>query len=270
MYSSCKITHFDFDLTWKSYGASSPEHERLHKTLDVLPADVASVLDVGCGNGRLLGNISPTVRRTGVDHSLAALRVVQVPRCQSDIYCLPFESNGFDAVLATEVIEHISANALRDSLGEVVRVPRKYNLVSVPYCEDLTRGHVVCPACRCQFHRSYHVRSFSRTDIADLFADWPSLRLLHCDRVSRRSQLGFPGARAKLKQLAAIWMSHTRPYARGRVCPQCGFLSGKGNNPHAANGTINRRGFCVKSFVATTMWPKVDTFRWWLALYTKK
>lgn len=100
-------------------------------------ADITSgmnILDAGCGRGELLSrSMSENVFSVGIDYSRSALRLAKnyiynsnnkggVNLVQSDLKRLPFESNRFDRVIMSDVIEHIEPDYFFDVLLEVRRV----------------------------------------------------------------------------------------------------------------------------------------------------
>ena len=109
-------------------------HQTVH---DLLPDDVTSVLEAGCGEGfsaeAVLGDRS--IPSFGGDLSFDATREARI-RFESmrysvlDVTRLPFTSGGVDAVFSLEVLEHLPKPEL--ALQEYARVARKYVLLSVP------------------------------------------------------------------------------------------------------------------------------------------
>jgi SAM-dependent methyltransferase len=75
----------------------------------------------------------------------------------------PFEDASFDAVVVSEVLEHLDYETMLQGLREVKRVlvPGGYVIGTVPYQEDLTSNMAVCPYCGKLFHRWGHLQSFS-------------------------------------------------------------------------------------------------------------
>lgn len=94
-----------------------------------------NILDAGCGRGELLSEcISSDVFSVGIDYSRSALRLAKdfigkysnnkegINLVQSDLKQLPFESNRFNRVIMSDVIEHIEPDYVFDVLLEVRRV----------------------------------------------------------------------------------------------------------------------------------------------------
>ncbi len=80
------------------------------------------MLDIGCGSSRIVQTLPDVV---GVDLALPKLRWLRSPGrqlVQADMNHLPFTDGAFDAVLSSEVIEHIPRDQVR--LEELMRVLR--------------------------------------------------------------------------------------------------------------------------------------------------
>jgi SAM-dependent methyltransferase len=82
---------------------------------------------------------------------------------------IPFEDNTFDAVVMSEVIEHIPVEELDSSLREVCRILKTGGRLigTVPAKEDLRKQMIVCPDCGHRFHRWGHVQSFDLNKMRD-------------------------------------------------------------------------------------------------------
>jgi ubiquinone/menaquinone biosynthesis C-methylase UbiE len=75
---------------------------------------------------------------------------------------LPFDDAHFDAVIMSEVLEHLDGTAREQSLAEVKRVLKAGGRLigTVPARERLEDSHVVCPNCEHHFHRWGHQAAF--------------------------------------------------------------------------------------------------------------
>lgn len=84
---------------------------------------------------------------------------------------IPYLDGQFDAVVMSEVLEHLSDKILRSTLIEVRRVlkPGGRLIGTVPANEVLLGSRTVCPHCGEIFHRWGHLQSFSTTRLRELF-----------------------------------------------------------------------------------------------------
>ncbi len=80
---------------------------------------------------------------------------------------MPFQDEMFDVVVASEVLEHLSANSREKGLLKISRVLKKgaWLLGTTPYKEDLQANEILCPHCNTLFHRWGHRASFDLVDI---------------------------------------------------------------------------------------------------------
>lgn len=97
-----------------------------------------SVLDVGCGEGRTTALIADAVPGTlvGLDLEESVIREAadatdDVQFLAASVYGLPFRSDAFDVVYATEMLEHIDRPY--SALEEMTRVARSAVIVTVPH-----------------------------------------------------------------------------------------------------------------------------------------
>lgn len=113
---------------------------RLFGTFESLvrPLDIGSAVDVGCGEGLLMRHLEPVLRddlAVAVDHDPVEARDARrnIPYgtvMVGDAYLLPFETDGFDLVISSEMLEHVERPA--EALAELARVARRWVLLSVP------------------------------------------------------------------------------------------------------------------------------------------
>src|SRR5205809_6504584 len=78
------------------------------------------ILDIGCGSSRIVQSLPQSV---GVDMQIRKLRWLRAPGrqlVQASLMDLPFPDGAFDAVICSEVIEHIPRDSI--DLGDMVRV----------------------------------------------------------------------------------------------------------------------------------------------------
>jgi SAM-dependent methyltransferase len=87
------------------------------------PAPGLPVLDVGCGSSRIIQDLPQAI---GLDLLLSKLRYLRTRHrrlLQGSIFALPFRDSTFDAVICSEVIEHIPDTP--EVMGEMTRVLRQ-------------------------------------------------------------------------------------------------------------------------------------------------
>ena len=127
------------------------------------------VLNIGVGNGVLeslavskgvdIWSLDPSERSIDrLRQSLAVGDKAQAGYSQA----MPFADSHFDAVVMSEVLEHLDDEVLEATLDEVHRVLQVGGtfIGTVPARENLAESLVVCPDCGLQFHRWGHKRSF--------------------------------------------------------------------------------------------------------------
>lgn len=129
------------------------------------------VLNVGVGSGALerLGT-EKGVEMYALDPSEKAIERLRQALGLGDraqvgyAQQMPFDSDFFDVVVMSEVLEHLDNDILPLALQEVLRVlkPQGFLLASTPYKEDLGPNRVVCPDCGAVFHKVGHVQSFDK------------------------------------------------------------------------------------------------------------
>jgi 2-polyprenyl-3-methyl-5-hydroxy-6-metoxy-1,4-benzoquinol methylase len=123
-------TQFEQSEVWDQ--VSFADKVRAEVSAALVPVDVRSILDLGCGDGRITNLLARQDRFVvGTDISKTALQRVNAYRVLASIDSLPFHSLSFDLVTAFEVLEHLPDDMLRKVLCEIKRVTRRYVIVSV-------------------------------------------------------------------------------------------------------------------------------------------
>ena len=205
------------DLWEKDYSIKPDEKERLCETINLIPANVQTILDVGCGNGFFLNALPPKYETIGIDFSQEALKRVKTKTILGNISRLPFPDRSFDLVTCLEVLEHLPHDVFTEALGEIQRVARKYIIVSVPNQQDLSLSLVVCPACQCHFNPCYHLRSFSPNFLKTLFVNFEPVAIKEIGPVSYLYPQFIERLYSSLIGAKPVFPSHA-------ICPQCGCV----------------------------------------------
>jgi ubiquinone/menaquinone biosynthesis C-methylase UbiE len=150
------------------------------------------ILEVGFGNAYLLKRLCCAHYQCyGIDISSQNVQYTKrlLRKKNMDIFLrkgnitkLPFSENFFDAVIASEVLEHLDSDNLKKALQEVYRCLKRGGLFisTVPAKEDLKENLCYCPKCGNVFHRWGHKQSFSWEKMTSLFQKvFPRVSLSH-------------------------------------------------------------------------------------------
>ncbi len=86
------------------------------------------------------------------------------------IQAIPFTDGFFDAVVVSEIIEHLNKAETDAGLKEISRVlkPAGWILGTVPADENLEESVTVCPDCGRKFHRFGHEQSFTEKRVLEI------------------------------------------------------------------------------------------------------
>lgn len=212
-------TYYDNPSLWGKKYWNDVQLKRAKETVMFLPMGRMSVLDVGCGAGIVSQELQKRFPRlVSVDIALNPLRQLksaQILCAQGDVCNLPFRDGAFDAVIATELIEHLNESERDQALKEISRIAKRFILLTVPYREALDSDLVKCKDCGCVFNASRHTKSFNELDMSFLFNPDFILKQIKLfgPRVKRIPQ-GF----AKLSHLFG---GYRKPDAGSAECPQC-------------------------------------------------
>ena len=140
---------------------------------DFWPSGITSVLDVGCGDGKLTSRLNapgaPTI--VGLDSSAEALSRLPFESVLADAQTLPFPAGAFDLVMSTDTLEHMPDAEEANAWDELFRVAGKVVLVAVPFREELLDATAKCADCGQTYHVNWHQR---RYDIATLHQRAPA------------------------------------------------------------------------------------------------
>jgi len=111
--------YYEQEVIWNR-PLKDTETERIEMTINSIPSGVSSILDVGCGDGRITNRLASSYPQVvGVDISKEALKHVQTKVIRASVEHLPFKNRSFDLVMATELIEHLPKPIYQKTLGEI-------------------------------------------------------------------------------------------------------------------------------------------------------
>lgn len=114
----------------EAYGFEGRFVSYYHQLKLVLSRNPDSVLEVGVGD-RVFGNFIQN--NTGIAYTSVDIAEDLHPDVIGNITQLPFENKSFDIACAFEVLEHIPFTDFDRAVGELVRIARRYIVISVPH-----------------------------------------------------------------------------------------------------------------------------------------
>ncbi len=135
--------------------------ERVQKIVDMIPEDVATVLDVGVGGGYIYGELKRKkgLRCAGIDLSLELVKRLKEPAiCVGDARNIPFRDRQFDLVLVADLLEHIKDESFKKTVSEIKRVSGKYVLINSPYKDAIDWPVALCDRCDGEFNVYGHMQ----------------------------------------------------------------------------------------------------------------
>ncbi len=164
--------YFDSPASWQE--TLLPYQVQMQRDIvRLIPSDVTTVLDAGCGNG-LITNILPDwLQVTGLDRSATALADVHWPTAIGDVTDLPYPDQSFDLVMCNDVIEHLDDADRQQAVRELARVTNRYLIISIPFRENLAQNAVKCANCGRRYHINHHLHSFGLKTVPQLLEGSP-------------------------------------------------------------------------------------------------
>lgn len=196
--------------------ADNPDFmEKLEIIKSIIPDDVQTIVDVGCGDGIITNSLSKRHFVTGVDISDAALEHLysRVKRVKASADNIPLPSLYADLVLSSELLEHLPSPVYEKAVSEFIRISNRYILITVPNDERLIKRYVKC-SCGAEFHNYGHVRSINVTTLCQSFREY---RVIFSKMCGVKEHRGF-NLLYRIKHLLGVYaMPH-----KTTVCPRCG------------------------------------------------
>jgi SAM-dependent methyltransferase len=203
-YDQKRIWAFHQNENVDSFTGAAPRLQGLARTVFRLARrqgiNRPAVLNIGVGNGYFEELI---LRGGGSAYSVDPDERALTRLAEKGVKChvgtiehLPFADNTLDAVVVSEVLEHLDDLERSNGLAEIRRILKSggYIVGTVPYRDPLQQGMTVCPHCGEVFHRWGHKKAFDLADMAKELA--PHFHIKRVERTafvpfSRRSALGF-------------------------------------------------------------------------------
>ncbi len=172
--------HYQEDASYFNYfkepesATTREEIRRLHQAIiHHIPEKAEIILDVGCGNGWAAKHFLSKGKKV-VSMDISITNPVKVLKenpgenhaaIVADAYNMPFKKNTFDAIVASEIMEHVyDPKLFISNLMEVLKPGGKL-VITTPY--DETIEYFMCVYCNKPTPKNAHLHSFNEKNIAD-------------------------------------------------------------------------------------------------------
>jgi len=204
---------------WDKYKNNMDETVRAEVTVNLIPKEVTSVLDVGCGNGTVTNMINRSFV-VGLDIVRTPLTELKNHAIQGIINMMPIKPKKIDLILLTEVLEHLDDEMYSEAISEIKRLESEYILITVPSDEDLKLDLCKCSVCGNLFNINHHYRVFDKDNIQREFPEY------NVTTIKYETYRIYPNRfLIKIKQTFGVYA-----YAKDAVCNKCGASSIRPNN----------------------------------------
>jgi SAM-dependent methyltransferase len=227
--------------------------ERILATRSLIPSDVRTILDLGCGDGAVTNElVEKGLDIFGADFSIVALGFVKGKPLAASVDSIPFPDQYFDMVLCAETIEHLPDGVYERTLSEIERVAKRYIIISTPNNEYLPTSSIKCENCQKVFHRNMHVQVFSRDIHNSLFQVFERKRTIGVQVWKQIPTL------TNFQHILGIY-----PPGRGAICPNC-------DHSNISSPSLWQQFVLNIGYVITRLLPNVKKDQWIVSLYQRK
>lgn len=210
------------DFNWADFKIESLK-SKVAKVLENIPAEVNSILDIGCGNGIITNMLAQKYEVTAVDRSESALKYVKCNKIKSSADNIALPNKYADMVFSSELLEHLPDEVLIGTVAEIKRLSKKYIFITVPNNENPDKLAIKCPDCNYIYNSPNHLRSFTIDKLKSLF---PEYKLIDSFSFGLKVRFYNPTL-LKLKKKISPSNSWIPYYWMGKgnrdtTCPNCG------------------------------------------------
>lgn len=274
--NSFEQQYYEDDNFWNDSVNDAANRLRIKKTIDLIPTDVHTLVDLGCGNGVFLNNLisqKPQLDLLGIERSEAALKYVKTKKMQESISEISLQNRSFDCVSCLEVIEHLPVGIYEKALEEITRISSKYVIISVPYRENLRESFNTCPFCESSFSYELHLRSFNDNQMVELLKPFGF-------KCISKEYLGLQESYVGHKLYKSIIYPEHKQKFVSPICPVCGYENPERKIVQKTKQVSEELSFgkkkslkqTITSFISKVpklVWPKEKRYYWILCLYER-
>lgn len=215
-----KIYYEGFD--WEKAALSDKLDSKIHSILNIIPKDVKSIVDIGCGDGTITRRLAEHFQVFAVDRSRNALNYVPTEKIQASADYIPLKTKSIDMIFSSEMLEHLPENIFFSSISEFKRIARKYIFLTFPNDENIQKNLVRCINCKIDFNKSYHLRNLNEQKIVKLFSDFKIVSTFHTGSLIRPYNKFLSILKHRYSP-SNSWIppNWTPDKRRSTVCPNC-------------------------------------------------
>lgn len=170
MKKNNELSYYNQNEVWNGYN-NLHERRRAKEVIDLIPNEITTVLDIGCGNGIITNMINKSYV-VGLDFAIIPLIQVKTNTIRASINKLPIKKGKFELIILTEVLEHLDNNNYSEAIEQIKMLKGRYLLITVPYKENMACGLSKCSACGNLFKPSHHYRIFDDFSIFKEFSEY--------------------------------------------------------------------------------------------------
>lgn len=163
--------YFDY-FKEEASAATKEEIRRLHQAITKhIPENAELILDIGCGNGWAAKHFLAKGKKM-ISMDISIKNPIKVLRenpnenhvaIVADAYHLPFKKNSIDAIIASEIMEHVyDPKLFITKLLEVLKPGGKL-IITTPYNEKIE--YFLCVHCNKPTPKNAHLHSFNEKNI---------------------------------------------------------------------------------------------------------
>jgi SAM-dependent methyltransferase len=182
----------------------------------MVPEDVRTIVDVGCGDGFITHRLAECWEVTGIDRSAVAISKLRCRAIEASADALPLPDRSMDLLHSSQMLEHLPDGVYERAIAEMDRVASRWLIVSVPYREQIAKAVARCPQCNLQFNIHGHLRSFDERTLERAFPAFERIRTELCGPLTNPSYAALERARQRFAKRWYVWKGAQIQ------CPQCG------------------------------------------------
>jgi SAM-dependent methyltransferase len=216
----------DNKLIYEQHDWEKLTHEHLkgkiEKVLSMIPRDVVSIVDVGCGNGAITNVLAEKYDVTGVDRSQKSLSFVNTKKLEASCDQIPLTDQSFDMVFSSELLEHLEDDVFYKTIAEFDRLSKKYLFITVPNDENPGKLSIKCPKCGYIYNRPNHLRSFRKEDFRNLVDHFEMVTSIVFGEPVRYYQPALLTLKRRISPSSSwvpyLWIGRND---RKTICPRC-------------------------------------------------